>query len=66
MLESFHSTPLDEESPRNNHCCEPWNTDFPTDDSVIDLQTKETCNHKLSVREVLTLGFDQLKLFGTL
>jgi len=67
MLESFHSMPSDEESPRNNHCCERWNTDFPTEDSVTDLQTKETFNHhNYLVREVLTLGFARLTLFGTL
>jgi hypothetical protein len=34
---------------------------------VIDRQTNETCNHhNYPVREVLTLGFHQLKLFGRL
>ena len=45
MLESFHFTLSDEESLRNNHCCEPWNTSFPTEDSLIHLEPKETWNH---------------------
>lgn len=56
MLKSFHSMPSDEESPGNNRYCEPWNTNFQSEDSPIP--TKPLWNHdKPTVREVMTLGF---------